>query len=237
MFWTSFKNLSKIVVLTFVVGVSKRQRIGTMRTRFWQVSGVTFISYFCCLARSIVWLHHCLIIGLLRLLYFIVKDFPKRRTFTVIIVHWVLISILLPNSNVRARESLLSLVELQMADALSAVLRMGVIDNYVTFKTFQVKWAATWQNQQSDCASSEDSDQPGHPPTLIRVFAVRMKKPWALTYPLSAQRRLRSDVKTLISLIWVFPGRTLILLVLSCRGSNELHLILDKSIERSNRAS
>ena len=35
-------------------------------------------------------------------------------------------------------------------------------------------WAATWQNQQSDCAPSEDSDQPGHPPSLIRVFAVRL---------------------------------------------------------------
>ena len=27
-------------------------------------------------------------------------------------------------------------------------------------------------------APSEDSDQPGHPPSLIRVFAVRMKKHW-----------------------------------------------------------
>ena len=35
-------------------------------------------------------------------------------------------------------------------------------------------WAATWQNQQSECAPSEDSDQPGHPPSLIRVFAVRL---------------------------------------------------------------
>ena len=52
------------------------------------------------------------------------------------------------------------------------------------------KWAATWQNQQSECAPSEDSDQPGHPPSLIRVFTVRMKKPWVLSYPLSAQRRL-----------------------------------------------
>ena len=34
-------------------------------------------------------------------------------------------------------------------------------------------WAATWQNQQSDCAPSEDSDQSGHPPSLIRVFALR----------------------------------------------------------------
>ena len=46
------------------------------------------------------------------------------------------------------------------------------------------------QNQQSDCAPSEDSAQPGHPPSLIRVFAVRMKKAWVLSYPLSAQRRL-----------------------------------------------
>ena len=43
------------------------------------------------------------------------------------------------------------------------------------------------------CAS-EDSDQPGHPPSLIRVFTVRMKKPWVLSYPLSAQRRLWSDL-------------------------------------------
>ena len=39
-------------------------------------------------------------------------------------------------------------------------------------------------------APSEDSDQPGHPPSLIRVFAVRMKKAWVLIYPLSVQRRL-----------------------------------------------
>ena len=34
------------------------------------------------------------------------------------------------------------------------------------------------------CAPSEDSDQPGHPPSLIIVFF------WVLGYPLSAQRRL-----------------------------------------------
>ena len=28
-------------------------------------------------------------------------------------------------------------------------------------------------NQQSDCLPSKDSDQPGHPPSLIRVFALR----------------------------------------------------------------
>ena len=54
-------------------------------------------------------------------------------------------------------------------------------------------WAASWQKQQSDCAPSEDSDQPGHPHSLIRVFAVRIKKASVLSYALSAQRRLLSD--------------------------------------------
>ena len=54
-------------------------------------------------------------------------------------------------------------------------------------------WAATWQNQQNEFAPSEDSVQPGHLPSLIRVFTVRMKKAWVLSYQLSAQRRLWSD--------------------------------------------
>ena len=54
-------------------------------------------------------------------------------------------------------------------------------------------WAATWQHKQNGCAPSEDSDQPGHPPSLIRVFAVRMKIVWVLSYPFSAQRRRWSD--------------------------------------------
>ena len=32
------------------------------------------------------------------------------------------------------------------------------------------------KTQQNECAPSEHSDQPGRPPSLIRVFAVRMKK-------------------------------------------------------------
>ena len=66
-------------------------------------------------------------------------------------------------------------------------------DRWQSGSMLKVMWAATWQNQQSDCAPSEDSDQPGHPASLIRLFAVRMKKAWTLSYPLSAQRRLWSD--------------------------------------------
>ena len=37
------------------------------------------------------------------------------------------------------------------------------------------------------CATSEDSDQPGHPASLIRVFVVRMKEHWS-----SATHKARS---------------------------------------------
>ena len=41
----------------------------------------------------------------------------------------------------------------------------------------------------SNCSKNE----PGHPPSLIRVFTVCMTKAWVLNYPLSAQWRLWSD--------------------------------------------
>ena len=53
--------------------------------------------------------------------------------------------------------------------------------------------ATTRQNQQNECAPSEASNQPGHPPSLIRVFTVHMTKAWVLSYPMSAHRRLWSD--------------------------------------------
>ena len=71
------------------------------------------------------------------------------------------------------------------------------------------------------CAPSEDSDQPGHPPNLIRVFAVHMKKAWILSYPVRAQRRLLSD--------WAYAqadlsslGAQVILVGLSWGDSNAL---------------
>ena len=49
------------------------------------------------------------------------------------------------------------------------------------------------------------TDQPGHPASLNRVFAVRMKKTWVLSYQMSAQRRLCSDwadAQAYLSLRW-----------------------------------
>ena len=54
-------------------------------------------------------------------------------------------------------------------------------------------WAATWQNKQNECAPSEVSDQPGHPPSLIRVFAVCSLVSWGSKVSSCGQRRLWSD--------------------------------------------
>ena len=51
----------------------------------------------------------------------------------------------------------------------SHTLHPGLADSTICM----TKWAASWQNQQSGCAPSEDSDEPGHPPGLIRVFTGR----------------------------------------------------------------
>ena len=75
----------------------------------------------------------------------------------------------------------------------------------LNFRASKHTWATTWQNQQNECAPSEDSGQPGNPPSLIRVFAVCMKKAWVLSYTLSVRRRLRSawaDAQADLSLRW-----------------------------------
>ena len=55
------------------------------------------------------------------------------------------------------------------------------------------------------CAPSENSDQPGHRPSLIRVFAIGMKKALVFLYLLSPKRRLwsdRADAQVDLSLCW-----------------------------------
>ena len=39
--------------------------------------------------------------------------------------------------------------------------------HHISCKFKNAIWAASWQNQQNDCVHSQDSDQPGHPPSLI----------------------------------------------------------------------
>ena len=66
---------------------------------------------------------------------------------------------------------------------------------------------------------SKNSDQPGHPPSLIRVFAVPLKKARIPSYPLIAERRL---IRLGGCPGWAESslGAHAILLVLSWGGSN-----------------
>ena len=94
----------------------------------------------------------------------------------------------------------------------------------------------TWNEPQHDktnkmtCAPSKD--QPGHSPSpsLIRVFAVRMRKPWVLSFPLNAHWRLiilRGCAGWSESSLGIY----VILLVLSCSGSNGFKFCFRKHIQ------
>ena len=75
-------------------------------------------------------------------------------------------------------------------------------------------------NPTNECVPSEDSDQPVHLSSLIRVFAVRMKKAWILSYPLSAQQWSDwADAQVDQSLCWVhihFVGFVMSWLIYCC---------------------
>ena len=89
-------------------------------------------------------------------------------------------------------------------------------------------WAATWQNQQNERAPSEDSDLGIRP-----VWSESSLSAWRKLGSLATHWAHSEDsdqTGRMPRLIWVFAGRTLILLVLSCRGSCEWK---KKVIERS----
>ena len=67
-----------------------------------------------------------------------------------------------------------------------------------------ISWAASWQNQQNNCAPSEDSDELGHLPSLISLRCV-----------------LSGYLRTQAFFMWTAKtaGHTVILLVLSWCGS------------------
>ena len=54
-------------------------------------------------------------------------------------------------------------------------------------------WASNQSDQSLRCALNVKLNQPGHPPSLMRVFAIHMTIAWTLRYPLSSHRRLLSD--------------------------------------------
>ena len=111
--------------------------------------------------------------------------------------------------------------------------KVGVYCFCLFFKiSFQTAMHSSWYEPPHDktnkmaCAPSEDSDQPGHTPSLLRVFAARLKKAWVLSYPLSAKRRLWSDwvdAQADLNLRWAhthFVGFVMKWLIWYCKLTN-----------------
>ena len=65
-------------------------------------------------------------------------------------------------------------------------------DNNISYN--KLNWAFHIKSISETLGLSNLSRDMINPPSLIRVFAVRMNKAWVLSYPLSAQRRLWSDL-------------------------------------------
>ena len=51
-------------------------------------------------------------------------------------------------------------------------ISLGICDSLLAGTLIRINERPHEKKQQNDCAPSEDSDQPGHLPSLIRVFAV-----------------------------------------------------------------
>ena len=83
------------------------------------------------------------------------------------------------------------------------VLSRGSLNGYFMLIKKQI-WASSWQDQQNDRAPLE-ADQPGHPPSLIRFFAVRSMGSQGLKVSACGQRSLWSvwaDAQADLSLRW-----------------------------------
>ena len=100
-----------------------------------------------------------------------------------------------------------------------------VLGVFVYFMLTTDIWATTWQNQQNECVPSKDSDQPGHPPSLIRGCPDWSETSLCTQLVAKDPSFLHADsedsdkTERMPRLVWVFAGRTLILLVLSWGGS------------------
>ena len=73
-------------------------------------------------------------------------------------------------------------------------------------------YAKTWQNQQNECVPSEDSTQSDQSLLCTHWVAKDLRF-------LHADSEDSAQTGQMLRLIWVFAGRTISLLVLSCHGS------------------
>ena len=75
------------------------------------------------------------------------------------------------------------------------------------------------KTNEMTCGPSEDSDQPGHASSLIKIFAVRLKKPWVFSFPLSASWSESS-----------LGGQVILLVFFFCCGSNVTVFVQNRNV-------
>ena len=88
-------------------------------------------------------------------------------------------------------------------------------------------WAATWQNQQNVCA-----------PSIRPVWSESSLSVWGKLVSLAthwAHSESSDQTGRMPRLIWVIAGRTLVLLVLSCRGTNLFALLCTNFVFHENQ--
>ena len=96
------------------------------------------------------------------------------------------------------------------------------------FMSFSTIFESRHVKTNKTSAPTEDSDQSGHLPSLIRVFAVHMMKAWVLSYPLSTQQILWldwADAQADLSLHWAqshFVGFVMLWLILVISGQQRM---------------
>ena len=63
------------------------------------------------------------------------------------------------------KKTLLNGVLLRTMNSMFNFQQIRLERTHAYFHVANTMWAATWQNQQNECAPREDSDQPGHSPS------------------------------------------------------------------------
>ena len=90
-----------------------------------------------------------------------------------------------------------------------------IVQKWSLYYAVKTIWAATWQNQQNECAPSEDSDHLG-------IWSESSLSAWRNLGSLATHWvHIEDSNQTgqMSRLIWVFAGRTLVLFALSCCDS------------------
>ena len=91
------------------------------------------------------------------------------------------------------------------------------------------KWATTWQNQQNECAPSEDSDQPGHPhyhpimfPKIYRKYFTKATSYlWQITVPV-----LGAPLQTRILKVNKLQNKAARIISVKADGPRQANLVL-----------